>query len=128
MNEINYKEKDIIEGIVTSIKKYGVFLSFEGAYSGLLHISEISNNFVNNIEKYFHSGDKIKVYVKTVDQNSKFLGVSLKRLPEELNIYKEITPSKKITGYLKDINFSKLGKSLPNMIKEEIDREKKDEY
>ncbi len=128
MNEVNYQEKDIVEGIITSIKKYGVFLSFEGAYSGLLHISEISNNFVNNIEKYFHCGDKIKVYVKTVDKESKFLGVSLKRLPEELNIYKEITPSKKITGYLKDIDFSKLGKSLSNMIKDELERESKDEY
>ncbi len=119
-----YQEKDIVEGIITSVKKYGVFLSFDGAYSGLLHISEISNNFVNNIQKYFHCGDVIKVYVKSVDENTKFLSVSLKRLPEELNVYKEISPSKKITSYLRDIDFKKLGKSLPKMIEEELNREK----
>ncbi len=119
-----YQEKDIVEGIITSVKKYGVFLSFDGAYSGLLHISEISNNFVNNIQKYFHCGDTIKVYVKSIDENTKFLSVSLKRLPEELNVYKEISPSKKITSYLRDIDFKKLGKSLPKMIEEELNREK----
>ena len=119
-----YQEKDIVEGIITSVKKYGVFLSFDGAYSGLLHISEISNNFVNNIQKHFHCGDVIKVYVKSVDENTKFLSVSLKRLPEELNVYKEISPSKKITSYLRDIDFKKLGKSLPKMIEEELNREK----
>ena len=49
---LKIEEKDIVEGIVTSIKKYGVFLSFEGGYAGLLHISEISSNFVNNIESF----------------------------------------------------------------------------
>lgn len=125
MTEIKYKEKDIVEGIVTSIKKYGVFLSFDGAYNGLLHISEISNNFVNNIQKFFHCGDTIKVYVKSVDENTKFLSVSLKRLPDELNLYKEILPSKKITSYLKDIDFTKLGKTLPKMVEEELKKENK---
>ncbi len=122
------KEKDIIEGIVTSIKKYGVFLSFEGGYAGLLHISEISSNFVNNIEKYFHLGDEVTVYVKEIDFTTKFLKVSLKLLPEELNPYNKILPSKRITSYLKDIDSSKLEKALPKMIKEELEREKKDEF
>ena len=63
-----YKEGDIIEGIITSIKKYGAFLSFENGYIGLLHISEISTNFVNNIYSYFDVGDKITVTVKRIDE------------------------------------------------------------
>ncbi len=125
---LKIEEKDIIEGIVTSIKKYGVFFSFEGGYAGLLHISEISSNFVNNIEKYFHLGDSVTVYVKEVDQETKFLKVSLKLLPDELNPYNKILPSKRITSYLRDIDFSKLEKALPKMIKEELEREKKDEF
>lgn len=123
-----FKEKDIIEGIVTSIKKYGVFLSFENGYVGLLHISEVSSNFINNIEKYFDLGDKVTVYVKEVDKDTKFLKVSLKLLPVELNPYNKILPSKKITSYLKDIDFIKLEKTLPKMIKEELEREDKDEF
>ena len=128
MKANNYFEKDqIVEGIVTRIKKYGVFLSFDNGYVGLLHISEISTNFVNNINSYFSLGDKIKVLIKKIDQGNKFLFVSIKDLPDELNPYKEILPSKKIVSYLKDINFSKLEKALPKMIEEEIEREDKND-
>lgn len=128
MKANNYFEKDqIVEGIVTRIKKYGVFLSFDNGYVGLLHISEISTNFVNNINSYFSLGDKIKVLIKKIDQGNKFLFVSIKDLPDELNPYKEILPSKKIVSYLKDINFSKLKKALPKMIEEELEREDKND-
>ena len=128
MKANNYFEKDqIVEGIVTRIKKYGVFLSFDNGYVGLLHISEISTNFVNNINSYFSLGDKIKVLIKKIDQGNKFLFVSIKDLPDELNPYKEILPSKKIMSYLKDINFSKLEKALPKMIEEELEREDKND-
>lgn len=128
METNNHFQKDqIIEGIVTRIKKYGVFLSFDNGYVGLLHISEISTNFVNNINSYFSLGDKIKVLIKKIDSNNKFLFVSIKDLPDELNPYKEILPSKKIVSYLKDIDFSKLERALPNMIKDELEREEKND-
>ncbi len=123
-----YKEGDIIEGIITSIKKYGAFLSFENGYIGLLHISEISTNFVNNIYSYFDVGDKITVTVKRIDEKTKFLNVSIKDLPSELNPYQDILPSKKITSYLREIDFTKLNKSLAKMIADELERESKNEY
>lgn len=128
MEPNNIFEKDqIIEGIVTRIKKYGVFLSFDNGYVGLLHISEISTNFVNNINSYFSLGDKINVLIKKIDPINKFLFVSIKDLPDELNPYKEILPSKKIVSYLKDIDFTKLERALSNMIAEELEREKKND-
>lgn len=122
--DIAYKTNEKTEGIVTSIKNYGVFLSFDGGYSGLLHISQISSNFVNDISKYFNLGDVVTVVIKKVDIKTKFLTVSTKDLPEEENAYSNINPSKKITSYLKDISFEKLQKALPNMIIEELEREK----
>ena len=119
----NFQEGTITNGIITSIKKYGAFLSFEDGYIGLLHISEISSNFVNNIHSYFKIGDTIKVVVKKVDNSTKFLSVSLKDLPTEENPYKNILPSKKVTSYLKEIDFSKLEKQLPLMIKKELEKE-----
>ena len=121
---INYKENDIAKGIVTSIKKYGAFLSFEGGYIGLLHISEISTNFVNSINTFFKVGDVITVLIKSVDKNTKFLKLSIKDLPTDLNEFKEILPSKKVTTYIKDIDFSRLEKILPKMIQDELEREK----
>ncbi len=123
--DLNFKEDDIVEGIITKITKYGAFLSFEGGYIGLLHISMISTNFVNNISSYFRVGDKVQVLIKKVDKSNKFLTVSIKDLPDDLNPYKEILPSKKLTSYLKEIDFSKLEKTLPQMIKKELEREEK---
>ena len=122
---IIYKDRDITKGIVTSIKKYGAFLSFEGGYIGLLHISEISTNFVNNIHTFFKIGDTITVLVKSIDKDTKFLKVSIKDLPDDLNEYRKILPSKKVTSYIKDIDFTKLEKSLPKMIEDELERESK---
>ena len=121
MNE--YKENDIVEGIVTSIKKYGVFLSFENNYVGLLHISEVSTKFITNIYNYFKIGDKVKVLIKTIDKETKYLTVSIKSLPPSMNPYKSIDASKKLTNYVKDIDFSKLDKALPRMIEDELKRE-----
>lgn len=122
---MEFKEGEIIEGVVLSIKKYGTFLSFENNYVGLLHISEISTKFVSNIYDYFKIGDKISVIIKTIDLKNKKLGVTLKGLPNSLNPYKQKEESKKITRYIKEIDFKKIEKNLPNMIKEELEREAK---
>lgn len=123
---MEYKIGDIVEGIVTSIKKYGAFLSFENGYVGLLHISEISSKFISNIYTYFKIGDTIKVTIKKIDFETKYLTVSIKDLPNSMNSFKEIEASKKITNYVKDIDFTKLDKALPKMVEEELEREKKE--
>ena len=125
--DVKFEENQIVEGIITKIRKYGAFLSFDGGYCGLLHISEISTNFVNNISSFFVAGDKVTVMIKKIDHKNKFLFVSIKDLPSELNPYKEILPSKKITTYVKDIDFSKLEKALPNMIETELKKENKED-
>ena len=123
MIDVTFKKGYIIEGIIIKIVKYGAFLSFDGGYFGLLHISEISSNFVNDINSYFTIGDKVKVLIKNVNKEDKFLSVSIKELPIEFNPYKDIVPSKKITTYLKEIDFSKLEKALPKMIEIELKKE-----
>jgi len=123
--EIVFKENDIVQGIVTSIKKYGAFLSFESGYVGLLHISEISDSFINDISNYIKIGDTISVLVKEVDEKTQFLKVSIKDLPQEQNPFKNYVPPKRVTSYKKSIDFSKLDKQLKKMIEEELEREKK---
>lgn len=120
-----YKKGIIVEGIVTSIKKYGAFLSFDEGYIGLLHISEISNVFVTNIFNYFRIGDKINVVVKEIDEDGKRISVSLKDVPSSMNPTLEKIDGKPIVQYVKDIDFSKLDKALPLMIKKELERDAK---
>lgn len=117
-----FKKNDVTKGIVTSIKNYGVFLSFDGGYIGLLHISEISPSFINNIYNCFKIGQEITVLVKSIDLNTKFLSVSIKDLPKELNKFNEKIVQKRATSYLNEIDFLKLEKALPQMISDELER------
>lgn len=62
-----YKYGEIVTGCVTGIEKYGVFVSLDEYYSGLIHISEISENFVRNVNDYVKIGETIKA--KVIDEN-----------------------------------------------------------
>ena len=48
----NYEIGQIIKGTVTGIEKYGIFLNVNNKYTGLIHISEISDKYVKNVEDY----------------------------------------------------------------------------
>ena len=57
------KEGEIVEGLVTGIEQYGIFVSLDEYYSGLIHISEISDGFVKDVNNYVNIGETIKVKV-----------------------------------------------------------------
>lgn len=60
----------IIEGIVTGIEDYGIFVKLNDKYSGLIHISEVTNGFVADINRYANIGEKIYVEVINVDEQN----------------------------------------------------------
>ncbi len=67
-----YKIGDVVTGRVTGIENYGIFLSFSDGTSGLIHISEISDHFVRNINDYAKIGEYIKVKVIGIDENNHY--------------------------------------------------------
>lgn len=80
---MEYKEGSLIIGKVTMVRPYAVFLSFEDNVNGLLHISEISDAFIRDIDRYASIGDEIKVKIISIDPKNGFLRLSLKQVPEE---------------------------------------------
>ena len=80
---MNYQVGQLIVGKVYNVKPYALFMTFEGGATGLLHISEISDSFVRDIEKYGSVGDEIKVKVLSIDKENGFLRVSYKQVPSE---------------------------------------------
>ena len=56
---------NIVKGEVTGIEPYGIFIKINEKYSGLVHISEITNGFVKNINNYVKIGES--VYAKIID-------------------------------------------------------------
>ena len=75
-----YQTGDIIKGIVTGIEQYGIFVVFKDYYSGLIHISEVSKDFVKNINDYASIGEEIEVEVIEIDEYNKKLKLSIKNI------------------------------------------------
>ena len=71
------KVGDIVLVKVTGIADYGFFIEKDG-FTGLCHISEVSNNFVEDVSKFVSVGEEIYVLILDVNEVSKHLKVSIK--------------------------------------------------
>lgn len=80
---MKYEVGQLVTGVVYTVKPYALFLKFEDGATGLLHISEISDSFIKDIERFGTTGDEIKVKIVSIDKTNGFLRVSLKKVPEE---------------------------------------------
>nr|AYR06180.1 ribosomal protein S1 [Renouxia sp.] len=69
----------IIKGTITQIKTYGLFISINNI-PALLHISEIGNQYIDNIDNIFKVGNQIKVKVIHIDKKRGRLSVSRRNL------------------------------------------------
>ena len=67
----------ILEGKVTSITKFGAFVALEGGKSGLVHISEIANTFVNDVHDFLQEGQTVKVMVLSAENGK--INLSIKK-------------------------------------------------
>jgi len=77
----NIKVGDILDGEVVGIMPFGLFVrAGEPAMEGLVHISEISWEKVDEPGKFFKQGDKVKVKVLAVDERLGKLNLSIKQL------------------------------------------------
>lgn len=75
-----FRKGRIIRGTVTGIETYGVFVSCDDYYSGLIHISEISHDFVKNVNDFVKIGDVINVEILDVDEELGQLKLSIKNI------------------------------------------------
>lgn len=73
-----YKVGKIVKGNITGIEKYGIFVNLDNFYSGLIHISEISNDFVKDTNYYGKVGETIFVKILEVDESTNHLKLSIK--------------------------------------------------
>ena len=74
------KTGSIVKGQVTGIEKYGAFVSVDNDYTGLIHISEVSNDFVSDIHNFLDIGEIIYCQILEVDNNHKQLKLSIKNI------------------------------------------------
>ena len=116
---------DILIGKVNQIRPYALFLTFENGQRGLLHISELSDNYIRDIEKYGTVGDEIKVKVLSIDPSNGFLRVSYKAIPVEER-YNTHDESRHLSAQFDEADFHDLEEKLPEWISETLEKAKED--
>ena len=68
----------IVEGKVVKIKPFGAIVALPSSSHGLVHISHISSDFVQDINDYLTVGDKVLVKVISVDSDKSKISLSIK--------------------------------------------------
>jgi small subunit ribosomal protein S1 len=87
-----------VEGKITNVTDFGVFVQLEEGIEGLVHVSEISKEKINTPVGTYHVGDPLQVMVINVSAKDRKIGLSIKALEddgEQVNLeeYKKKQPS-----------------------------------
>jgi general stress protein 13 len=111
-----YRVGQVVEGQITGIKPYGAFVSIDANTSGLIHISELSEGFVKDVEMFVKIGDKLKLKILEIDPNNHQLRLSLKAL--NVNSRKSRPRLKPVIKLREKIGFASLKAQLNEWIKD----------
>ncbi len=94
---------EILQGKITGITKFGVFVDIGGGKSGMVHISEVSNTFVTDINEIHKLGDTVKVKVLNVGEDGK-ISLSIKKASEPPK--RQFKERKQISSYKPDGSYT----------------------
>ncbi|MDR3630499.1 MAG: 30S ribosomal protein S1 [Desulfocapsaceae bacterium] len=76
----NYPSGTVIEGVITNVTDFGVFVKLEEGIEGLVHVSEISKDKVKTPVGMYKVGDILKAIVINVSAKDRKIGLSIKTL------------------------------------------------
>ncbi len=94
---------EIIEGRVTGITSFGAFIELPGGQTGLVHISEIAEEYVKDINDFLKTNDRVKVKVISVDPKGK-IGLSIRQVQDKPRHRKkpDMSFEEKLVRFMKD--------------------------
>ena len=72
----------VVEGKVTRIMNFGAFVELEDNKVGLIHISEVADEYVNSVSDFLKEGDTVQAKVISIDSNGK-IALSIKKLKQQ---------------------------------------------
>ncbi|MFD1849250.1 S1 domain-containing RNA-binding protein [Oceanobacillus bengalensis] len=97
-----------LQGKVTGITKFGAFVEIEKGKTGLVHISEVAENYVKDINDHLKIGDEVEVKVINVEKDGK-IGLSIKKAKSNPRPVRQKNPKErqenfeaKMNRFLKD--------------------------
>ena len=99
-----YKTGSIVEGTVTAVTDFGIFVEFDDKLEGLIHISEIAWQRIENPHDFVKVGERVKAEIISIENSKIFL--SMKRLAKDPwdGIEKKYAIGQKVSGSIIKIN------------------------
>ena len=79
----NYPIGSTVEGAITNVTDFGIFVQLEEGIEGLVHVSEISRDKVKTPVDLFKTGDNLQAMVINVSADDRKIGLSIKALQEK---------------------------------------------
>jgi len=113
-----YHIGDRVEGKVTNITDFGVFIQLENGIEGLIHVSELSKEKVENPSDVVKVGEAVSAMVINVDPEERKIGLSVKGL-------KEKDEKEEVERYMADQESATA--SLGRLIQDEMEKKAKKE-
>jgi small subunit ribosomal protein S1 len=95
-----YNIGDELEGTVTKVVTFGAFVEILDGVEGLVHISELSQQHVENPREIIQPGDDVRVKILEIDSERRRLSLSVKRVEDQILPVRPIEPT---TGDLDDV-------------------------
>ena len=86
--KMEYKIGDIIEGNVTGIQSYGVFISLDKNTQGLIHISECRHGYVTNLDEFIQIDDEVEAKIIDIDEYTGKISLSVRCLEKPFDFSK----------------------------------------
>ncbi len=103
----------IVDGKVTGITKFGAFVELEGGTVGMVHISEVSQTYVNDISEHLKDQQQVKVKILSIGEDGKV----------SLSIKKALPPAPFVKRENKPNNFNnKVGSGAPRPTSNKFNR------
>lgn len=105
-----YPPRTKVHGKISGITAFGIFVKLEDEVEGLVHISEVSRNRIENLDEYFKVGDPVEAVVLDVDIEKKRLSLSIKHYEimsekeEVTKILKQTSPNRVTLGDMINID------------------------
>ena len=128
MLDSTYNKGQVVEVVVTGIAKFGAFVSLEDGSTGLIHISEISDCYIQDISSFLKVGEKYKAMIIGEGEKENTYQLSIKKLltrrPRQniSNNVKPLTRRQLNKENSKEIPFNKLKNDLDESILREYER------
>ena len=90
---------NVVEGVITGITKFGAFVDLTPGQTGMVHISEVADGFVKDINEHLKIGDKVRVKILGAENGKISLSIKKALPPRPQAVYSAQPRSAQPSGF-----------------------------